>query len=113
VVIPQTPGGAIVTRSLAILLAAAAAMSIPATRANAACTWTYQCSPRTGQCVQIPVCTSVLGVAPPPPPHFSPIPPPTIQPIPGPVIPPVGTRQCRQAYLCNAAGQCTWRMLCQ
>ena len=100
----QTPGGAIVTRSFAILLAAAAAMLIPATRAHAACTWTYQCNPQTRQCIQIPVCRSVLGVRTPPP-HFSPLPPQT--------MPPTGARQCRQAYLCDAAGQCTWRMACQ
>jgi len=103
VVSPQTPGGAIVTRSLAILLAAAAAMLIPATRAHAACTLVYQCNPQTRRCIQIPVCRSILGVKAPPP-HFSPLPPTT--------TPSTGARQCRQTYLCDAAGQCSWRMVC-
>jgi hypothetical protein len=84
--------------------------------AAAACRWEWDCSGGY-PCRQVPLCDKAeelpgvqpQGISPLPPPF----PPPSIRPVPAPTGPPVGMTQCRQAYLCDAQGQCAWRTVCR
>ena len=77
----------------------------------AGCTWEFECD-AYGNCRQIPLCDSTLDIVPPKPPAIAPIPPPAIAPIPEPTIPPIGTTSCRQAYICDSWGNCSFQTVC-
>jgi hypothetical protein len=98
---------------LCLALGLAASLWAVPIRSLASCQWTWDCSGGAGQCRQVPICGSTLDIPPPRPPAIQPIPPPTIPPIEMPRVPPVGTLACRQTYLCNNMGQCSWQSVCQ
>lgn len=81
-------------------------------QALAGCHVEWDCS-RGYPCRQVQVCDSPIDIPAIPMPSISPIPPPSITPIPQPVVPPIGTTQCRQAYLCDNFGRCTWQTVCR
>lgn len=83
-----------------------------ATPAWARCRVEWDCSGGS-PCRQVQVCDSTIDLPALPQPGISPIPPPTIHPIPQPVIPPLGTTQCRQVYLCDGFGRCSWQTVCR
>lgn len=85
-------------------------LTLASKRANAAWTWTWDCS--TGTCRQIPVCNSALDLPPLRPPEITPPPPLFMKPIPGPVLPPIGTRSYDERYLCKGSS-CRWEMVCE
>jgi len=95
---------------LAALLGTAALILALSSGADAACTWTWDCS--RGPCRQIPLCDSTLDLPSPRPPSVSPIPAPSIRPLPRPVLPPLGTRSCEDRYLCDGMN-CRWQTVCQ
>ena len=74
------------------------------------CTWVWDCT--VSPCVQKPVCESSFDMVPVRPTEIAPVPP--VKPVP-PVqsrsVPPIGTRTCRQEYLCDS-GNCRWVEVC-
>lgn len=80
---------------------------IVASEAQAACT----CRCVNGQ--MQPLCSSSLDIPPICGPAICPIMSPSIAPIQQPTIPPIGTRDCRQARVCDRDGDCQWRLVCR
>ena len=85
-------------------------LALSSVRAEAACTWTWDCS--TGTCRQIPICDSTLDLPPLRPAEIAPIPAPSIKPLHRPVLPPLGTRSCDERYLCDGFS-CRWQTVCE
>jgi hypothetical protein len=80
----------------------------------AACKWVWDCSNLGGECQHKPVCQSPIDIVPAEPPGLPPIAPARpIKPIETPGLPPPGAQSCQQRYICEAAGQCAWRRVCQ
>ena len=82
-----------------------------AASAQARCIWQFECN-SVGNCRQVPICDSTLDIAPIRPLAVPPIVLPPVAPIPRLVVPPIGTSSCRQAYLCNSVGQCSFQTVC-
>jgi hypothetical protein len=99
-------------KSQALLCAIALTLGVShVDRASANCRWDWDCT--GGQCRQVPICDSAIGIVPPRPPSIAPIPPPTIQPVPRPTVPPIGTSSCAPRYMCNGSSQCVWQTICR
>jgi len=65
--------------------------------------WMARCSPCCGGSLDIPpIC----------PPRICPIAVPSIVPINPPTVPPIGMSSCRQARICDPAGNCRWQQVC-
>jgi hypothetical protein len=92
-------------------LVLAAFLLTSAQQVEAACTWNFECD-KWGNCRQVPLCDSTLDIVPPRPPALAPIPPPAVAPDQRPTIPPLGTSSCRQAYICNSWGSCSFQTVC-
>jgi len=60
-----------------------------------------------------PLCESAIDLPPICPPAICPVMVPSIAPIHPPTVPPVGTRQCRQARVCDTFGNCQWQQVCR
>ena len=80
--------------------------------ADARCVWKFECG-QSGACRQVPICDSSIDLVPIKPLRVPPIRLAPIAPIPRVVLPPLGTRSCRQAYICNNMGQCGFQTVCQ
>ena len=83
-----------------------------AAAANAGCVWKFEC-PAAGACRQVPICDSAIDLVPIKPLRMAPLVLPPVAPIAPVVLPPLGTRSCRQAYICNSMGQCGYQTVCQ
>jgi len=80
--------------------------------AAGACRDVWDCS--RGPCRQEQVCDSPFDKPLPPPIGIPPTPlPPPNSPFAPPALPPAGTTSCQQVYICDNAGRCSWRTVCQ
>jgi hypothetical protein len=94
-----------------VVLITLGASILGAASAEARCRWVWDCSRQP--CEQIELCDSTTDPRAIRPTEVPPIPRTTVTPIPTPMNPPTGTRECRQANVCTAAGQCKWETVCR
>jgi hypothetical protein len=93
-----------------VLFVAVAVLALTGT-ANSACRQVWDCS--RGPCQNRQVCDSTLDIPAISTPTVPPVVAPSIAPIQSPTLPPVGTSSCRQAYLCDSLGRCSWQNVCR
>jgi hypothetical protein len=79
--------------------------------AHARCRWTWDCTSQP--CRQVQLCDNATDVPAIRPTEVAPVPPTSLAPITTPVNPPTGTNECRNANLCDYAGQCRWQTVCR
>ena len=79
--------------------------------ADAACTWTWDCT--RGQCQQLPVCDYSSEIPPLRPLETPPVASPSLRPLQPHIFAPPGKRACREAYICTNNGDCRWKPVCE
>jgi hypothetical protein len=98
-------------RQKLVRIFAAVVFVLAAAPAQAACRWTWDCTQQP--CRQVHLCDNSTDVPAIRPTEVPPTPPTSLAPITSPMNPPTGTTECRQANLCNSAGQCRWQTVCR